>query len=123
MYKILSSLVFVAFFFSASAFATNIVEPIDANQASLCQNAPENMLTVTLTQTGAGQATGVWTADTNGPFIVTLFDLTTGVRVHQSVNPNLFQVFSNLVVKHTYRLTVGDLNGQNLLHDDEIITH
>lgn len=111
MYKFLSICLIAALFVGASAFT--------ANPSKAGDKKPETMLTVDLTQTGAGTATGTWTATTAGPFLVTLTNLNTGQRIQHFQTNNTSQVFNNLATKTTYRLTVGDVT---LLFDDELIT-
>ncbi|MBK6998308.1 MAG: hypothetical protein KA138_04455 [Saprospiraceae bacterium] len=115
MYKIISSLLFVAFFASNFAFASN-GNPVIVSEP----NAPEFMLTLNFAQTGAGEATGIWTSTSGGPYLVTLMNLNTGIRVEHFTTNDETWTFSNLAVKTTYRLTVGD---QDLLFDDVLITH
>ncbi len=115
MYKIISSLLLIAFFASTSTFA-NTGKPVSTVSK---QDAPENMISVTLTQTAAGTATGTWSATSPGPFLVTLTNLNTGQRIANFQTFNTSAVFTNLATKTTYRLTVGDVD---LMFDDEQIT-
>lgn len=111
MYKFLSICLFAALFVSASAFT--------ANPSKAGEKKPETILTVDLTQTGAGTATGTWTASAPGPYMVSLVNLTTGQRIQQFSTMNTTAVFTNLTKSTKYRLTVGDVN---LVSDDELIT-
>jgi hypothetical protein len=113
MNKFLSICLLATLFAGASAFTTEPVKPVSNDQ-------PETMLTVDLTQTGPGEATGTWTSTSGGPYHVTLTNLSTGQRIF--FNPNFTgnsQVFTGLTNKTKYRLTVGDVN---FLSDEETIT-
>lgn len=110
MYKFLSICFLAAIFAGASAF---IAQPANAGNEK-----PDTMLTVDLTQTAPGTAVGTWTANSGGPFLVTLTNLNTGARQSFPATNALTMTFTNLAVKSTYRLTVGDVN---LLFDDEQI--
>lgn len=114
MYKIISSLLLIAFFASTSAFANHGKPVASSNEA-----APEFMLSLDFTQTGPGTATGNWTSTTGGPYLVTLINVNTGQRIQQISTNDETWTFNNLAVKTTYRLVVGDVN---ILSDDELIT-
>ncbi len=115
MYKILNSLLFIAAFAAASAF-TPISKPV-VNDSK--QDSPTTMLTIDLSQTGPGAALGTWTSTNNTLFRVSLGDLTTGIRTEYQTTATSLS-FSNLTIKHLYRLSVWD--GDNFISDDELIT-
>lgn len=113
MYKIISSLLFIAFFAGTTAFAST-GKPVAASTIESLDMAPETVLSLSVSAPFPGSFTVVanWTADTNGPFTVTLRNLTTGAVLVNDVT-NLFTytfAASWFVSGNTYRVSVGDTN-------------
>ncbi len=105
MLKITINLLLLTLFMSTAAFAKGDPTTTAAKSTSKIMQT----LNVIQPNPGVGTFGATWTATGNGPFLVTIGDITTGVLVEQFVTNVKFFVRNNYTLNHTYLVSVGDV--------------